>query len=380
LDFFPGDAVGVARIFPHIMVASTTPTDSIEAGVRFTRPSETQQIHTSGKHVMSMDKDGMQKVIGGILIADSNAGNMMLEAPFAPPTIWANLFNYYDDDPARSSLLKGKAFPAVYHDGEHEKGDPKPRFSFGEVERDVSDIAQQFGMVGTPIAFSLHNHATVKKVSRQGYYDNLHLAPRMAKPIDVKIDHAEVVRAPKGGSTGRVNFGPGATVDWGLDELPMAPFRIHDCFHIHWRWPDHQNNQPAAWGFGGKGNRTPNGVAGAVLIPGNHSASIVILNEHSFEYLGKARKCSGEWEIFCHHGAGYGVGTNPVVVNAALSGIPFVAGTKFYKSATDQVDSAWWLFYWCNRYCLSATTGGNGTLVERFRWKSQAGRRKVLEL
>ena len=59
------------------------------------------------------------------------------------------------------------------------------------------------------------NKHSVRKLGGQGEFDNLHIAPRMTvKPDLLKLN-------PK---------------LQGLDSIVMAPFCIHDCFHMHWRW------------------------------------------------------------------------------------------------------------------------------------------------
>ncbi len=395
-DFFPGDAIDVARLFPHVMVAATRALNYIEAGVRLTRPATTKQIPEAGgetpMHDMSMD--GMLSKIGGLLVADSNAANMTLYSSQGPPTIWANLFNYYQTNPATDpafSAYVGKAMPIVYEDSYATKG-TLPRANSGSIDRDCSDIAAG-GVAGAlagvlaslgiqPITQLSQNRSTVLKLPRQGWFDNLHLAPKMTLPSSLHIDHASIVAAPTGGSTGGpIPFTSAAA--WKMDALTMAPFCAHDCFHMHWRWSSNQNEDPAAHGFGGTANQTPNSVAGSPLIPGNHSAHLVINSETQVTYLGQAHAPTGVWEIFCHHGCGYGVDAEIKAYLVIMPGMREVAGTRFWKGPseslpTDQVDrSDWALFYWVNRYCFSSTSG---TITERFKFLSTSGLQTVLEL
>src|SRR5262249_3989557 len=99
-----------------------------------------------------------------------------------------------------------------------------------------------------------------------------------------------------------------------FDNIVMAPFCPHDCFHMHWRWSDNGNEEPGAWGF--KAGQ-PCKLAGAPLVPENQDVFLVPLQAHQVSYLAMARGTiedgfarqlpANEWQIFCHHGAGYGL-------------------------------------------------------------------------
>jgi hypothetical protein len=132
----------------------------------------------------------------------------------------------------------------------------------------------------------------------------------------------------------------------------MAPFCIHDCFHMHWRWAE-WNDVPQSLGWDGN---QPFAKAGAPLVPGNQEVSLRLHSEASFTYTAKAHYAPPvQWQVFLHHGGAY-----------ALS---ISAKGKFGKEVAllgrdFQWDVSWAGLYWTLRY-------GRGTTIptfERISW------------
>jgi hypothetical protein len=118
-------------------------------------------------------------------------------------------------------------------------------------------------------------------VAGQGAFDNLHLAPRMLAPQAVR------------------DASPG---DQRLKEVAMAPFCVHDCLHLHWRWAQWYVNEHT---YGWDGD-TPYRKAGAPMVPPNQRVSIRVCDPHTAEYHVRMRSPkAGAWQVIMHHGFAY---------------------------------------------------------------------------
>jgi hypothetical protein len=125
----------------------------------------------------------------------------------------------------------------------------------------------------------------VKKVPRQGEFDNIHMAPKM------KLPAAILRKLPS---------------NWPRDAT-MAPFCVHDCFHLHWRWGKPHQLAPNGpkWVLGWSGD-TPYREAGAPMVPPNQDVSIKMLSACSMAYTARINApVAGRWQIVMHHGAAY---------------------------------------------------------------------------
>jgi hypothetical protein len=382
-DFQPGDPMGVGRIYPQIMVVSTGSLDRIEAGLKFQRPKQTT-ILDGGQCGCTNEMLGP---IGGLLVTDANKGNAMVDQPGAvathklaqytqystyvpgavkgPLTYLASLFNYYVVDPARESELRDVMIPLVYPVTNAAKNQEREA-CVGMVVRDCSDVG--------PVQHHLGNKFFVRKRPRQGAFDNLHLAPKMK--VTLPIDFA-IFSGIDGGGGGREAFH--STMEWRMDEITMAPFCAHDCFHMHWRWGDGDNDEKATWGFK---DRKSNMVPGAPLVPENQGVFMVVHSPFSVSYLAHVHvPAPDEWQCICHHGAGYGLTSGWQLDNVARMAMRVLAGTDFHKmSGRDVVPvdvDDWALFYWTNRFTLNKNASGTVEVVERF---SFVDRKKVLAL
>jgi len=343
-DFQPGKLGGVGRLYPHVMVVATSALDRVEAGVHFKRPENTTVLdpgldpHAAHHH---SEHDEMLPAIKSLLIADSNKGGMILKnVPFAPGplTYWANMFSYYVVDPIGDAEVGEKLIPVV------RCSKKLVRSQVGSVYRDGSDIRDP----DENFLFDKTNRHRVLKLERQGYFDNIHIAPRMR----VKDPIAAVILTnhSPGKSSSTV---AGDKTAWKMDEVVMAPFCAHDCFHMHWRWSDNLNIEQATFGWGPV---KPCSEVGRVMVPENQDVFLQLLGHAEFSYLAQAHDVPKDaWQPFCHHGTGYAVrvGSRMELANASVwltDHMLFTDGTPL--GTTRDWRGGWALFYWRLRYRL----------------------------
>lgn len=361
-DYQPGWPLGVGRLYPHIMVLANADLYSVDAGVRFRRPSRMT--------ILDAEKCGcgeMLSDIGSLLVTDSNADAMAMEndpAQDAPMIFLANLFNYYVPDPFHDPTLAKRLITLVTPN----KG---KRNKLGLVDRDCTDLS--LGPID-PIPM---NRERVTKVERQGEFDNIHVAPKMI--VRDKIDQVE--------GPGGVTRAFTTLADWKMDAVTMAPFCAHDCFHMHWRWTDNGASIQAVCGWG---TRSPYAVIGAPMVPQNQKVGLLLLSEGSFSYLARADEPRrNEWQPFCHHGAGYALSVGDPAKMAKLV-MPMADEIIFQKlSANPRLSPAsvtgdWALFYWRLRYTFKVVERQTATgtekvleLVERFAFKDKSAALKL---
>jgi hypothetical protein len=266
-------------------------------------------------------------------------------------------------DPAGDPELRGKAIPIVYTASEPVKNEARAAGA-GTVVRDCSDL---LGVVHHE-----ENKFFVRKRPRQGAFDNLHLAPRMK--VAVPIDRA-FFKGIAGGHAGEAKFT--SLRDWKMDDVVMAPLCAHDCLHMHWRWSDNENEEHATFGFK---DGIPNKAPGAVMIPGNQAAFIVIHSPSSASYLAHVVLPNpDEWQCIFHHGAGYGLSSGTQVMLGKIF-MRALSGTSFFASTTPVNPLDWALYYWTNRFTLNKNAAGTVEVVERFSFVSPGSRAKVLAL
>lgn len=187
-DFEPGGILGMARFYPHVMAMANVPLTQFEARIRLERPFYSP-------HTDDMVKVGSRTPIENILVADTNQKHFAEgHAPGPPLPTWDDQFDYYEVDDTPKFF--GKELRVV---------------SAISTEREKAGLVKRHNIAGT-------GSEMVHKMPRQGAFDSIHVAPRMAAPTagpfaPVKID-------PKFGS-------------WKFDKIAMAPFCFHDCMHTH---------------------------------------------------------------------------------------------------------------------------------------------------
>ncbi len=281
----PAGANGVGRLWPHIMVKASVPLTKIEASIQFDRPVKTTRLaepededaETKGCCGSHDVTDG---VICSLLVADSNTGFGPARVPGGPPfPFWGNLFNYYLVDPYRT--MANDRLHMVRLD----RQEARVNYSGWILRKTVIDV----------------DSSEVRKVAKQGEFDNIHMAPRL------KLVNVSKMGMPVAG--GHMITYPIDREGMRLDDIAMAPFCAHDCFHMHWRWSSVATDKWACgWDESG-----PFRVAGATMVPLNQEVDVWFRAHNEVTYHAIVRSDdkdtgtikSHTWQVMMHHGAGY---------------------------------------------------------------------------
>jgi hypothetical protein len=296
-DFDPGSLFGGGRIYPLILAISSLPLDRLTGAVRLARPER-------GGMNGNMGPERMTSEIGTYLFTDRN----FPPPKIPPPPFWDNLFDYFLLDP---------------YPGEYEVVSP------GRCGRRLRNATK------VPASFVEWSWRDVSKVPRQGEFDNIHFAPKMIVPDDI------------------IALNPSLT---GMDRVTMAPFCVHDCLHLHWRWG---SGDDAKWNKGWSDDQTPYSQAGAPLVPANQKVTLKLLSPVACLYKAETQNvAAGEWQVIMHHGAAY----------ALAAGAMADLVMSLLSTASDHIAGArpnWALFYWYLR-----NTFYGSTQVPRLKWDS----------
>jgi len=129
----------------------------------------------------------------------------------------------------------------------------------------------------------------------------------------------------------------------------MAPFCVHDCLHVHWRWgrasPDLMNPK---WVRGWVGDQ-PYREAGAPMVAPNQDVTLTLPSPYSMRYTARIHApVAGRWQIVMHHGAAYALSYSSAV-DWAERGNDFLTTDL---QGDDDENGQWALFYWHLRYKL----------------------------
>jgi hypothetical protein len=307
-DFVPGNVLGAGRIYPLVMIVANSPLVQAVGSVKVTRPQQSAHTHIMGEEMTS--------AIGSAFFTDRN------DPGYTGRPLWSNIFDYYYIDPP-----PGKYTLVTPSDRGQE------RTIRGGVT--VHERTSGWGDEGT-------SDRDVRKLPGQGEFDNLHMAPKMVFPRQVRESE----------------WNSGLR---GLDAIAMAPFCVHDCFHMHVRWSNKfDDNYNKGW-VGQK----PYAAAGAPLVPGNQSVSLELLSPVSFLYTATAMNPDpGQWQIIMHHGGAYAISINTLgnlAKDAVETLTPVVLRIALSDSGCD-----WATFYWWLRYDRTLT--GNSRQFERLTW------------
>jgi hypothetical protein len=101
----------------------------------------------------------------------------------------------------------------------------------------------------------------------------------------------------------------GEAARWKLDQIATAPFCVHDCFHIHWRWGSWVTERPYC---GWKGD-IPHAEPGAPMVRDNQDVTLRMTSPSSVVYRGRiADSAAGSWQILNHHGCAYAIDVFPL--------------------------------------------------------------------
>jgi hypothetical protein len=313
-DYDPWGAANVARYYPTTTTWSSKPLDEVRTVTSIARPVVTQ---------MDMESLTPGRQIRSALYADMNGDiNLVpdgspLDSATPPLPRWDWLFAHY----RVPSSAAGQTFEVVGQ---------KPA-------RTDSGNRRYWGVTGSYVPTS------VNKVSRQGVFDNIHVAPAM------------------------LYAGAGTTPP----NAYMAPVCQHDCLHTHWRWADSFTpRQTCGWGPGG-----PNTVPGAPMVPLNQTVEISVNGAgNAFVYRAIARGIPANApQLVFHHGGGYATGlAHPLAANVGVGIAEIIQRDKdlLLDPTRPPFMPSWASLYFHNRWIWSHVTHGYVTRLDESNFAS----------
>jgi hypothetical protein len=288
-DFDPGGIGSQARCYPQIMVKANVPLLRVEGTVRLDRPETTtmmappEGMPASGPVSCCLAYDGAEKEIRSLFVADDNDVRMdgipdFLPASLVPPMpFWGNFFAYFQAD-----AFANNANTPVH-------------FVRSDRPDEVVDRGHVFRVVQKVLPGITEVRDYVRKLPRQGEFDNVHLAPRLRleRATHMIIDD-QVIAIDRD--------------ELRMSDISMAPICAHDCYHLHTRWGE---NAPGFWAHGW-GPNGPYTVPGAPMVPAHHNVWIRMRSDNALSYHVRAQHEdparvleAGEWQIILHQGTGY---------------------------------------------------------------------------
>lgn len=320
-DWEPGKTIGAARLYPLIMVMADHDLKLVDATVTLDRPLQCLD-NGAACHPEAPSE------VGAVLFTDSNTASGAL------PT-WDGIFDYFDVN------AKSGTYKVVRRDRWQDGRQGDPAWVQNQEAWGIADGGAPYTIIQTP--------HPVQKKGFQGEFDNLHIAPRMVGKAKYKpyVDQAS----------------------WRLESIVMAPFCLHDCLHVHWRWgtggppgaPFASSKHLNGWA----GTDKPLAVKGNPLVPQNQDVFLTLRNGGSgFSVFTQAYDCkAGAWQVVFHNGAAYGVsiGGFGELARAAPELLP-----PIIDGITGRIP--WPEFYWHLRFTgFPPHDGKSKVLVERLR-------------
>lgn len=350
-DFEPGGIVGMAKLFPHIMVTANMPLKKTAGSVKIERVPQGKTEQVADPKFAKTCCNALPD-IGAILVTDANeVGGVDSQKPF-----WGGTFSYYQEDAGTKlagkdlHVVKKTAVDRTYPGGTRylvSRPDPPPP-------------------LGNPLKSRIFKTTLkgVEKVARQGEFDNIHLAPPLK--LDVKT-------VWKPGVTKWIGL-PGATgtalkfdaAKMHFDKIWMAPFCAHDCFHTHWRWA---RGEKPRWTHGWD-ERGPHRKSGAPMVPLHQDVYLKMVGVAAYQYHAESefddQLDEGQWDIVMHHGAAYAQAiANWLLYQAAHASIGMAKNYKLYDAQDKEVGSKIpGYMYWLFRYIMD-DENGEATVSER---------------
>lgn len=353
-DFEPGGLVGMAKIFPNIMIAASVPLKTSESSVKIERTAATSPMDAGdGTHKGTCCNAYTE--VGAMLVTDDNEhGGVLSQKPF-----WGGTFAYVEEE--ANKRLGGQKLHIVDTSKTTERTFPggKRLLVFrGTPNNFLTKELYQSIWEWTP-----YTQKGVKKVPRQGEFDNIHMAPPLKLDL-AKIYKPEITKVLGVPAFSKIPafFSKGNTVDPATcktDKVWMAPFCAHDCFHTHWRWA---KGETAKWTFGWNENG-PHQESGTPMVPIYQDVFLKIEGPNIYSYSVKSTYPEdfhvGKWDIYMHHGAAYAQSiANWLKFQGSNFNLMASQSFKFYDSKDKQLTvSNAPLMYWLFRWVVGAKDG-----------------------
>ena len=327
-DYVSERATWMGRLYPHVMVRSTIPMTKVVAGIYFERPAKTTIEGNLPCGCGEMNAD-----IDTLLVADNNKDNVSKRFQSAAPPTWDQIFGY--SLPSAATNLRGVRAKVA--------------------KRSKHAPSRSTVIEGAVIRMGDIDNNKVERVTGQGAFDNFHMAPSMKLP---KTRSASTIDGDSISSDNilRTDLTESDRSSWHFDDVRMAPFCAHDCFHMHWRW---LNMWPDAFLCGYDGH-VPNCLPGAPMVPENQDVFLEVLSPIQVLYEVEAGLFpSGawmdpdRWQVICHHGAAYALDAGIKTWLAKRAG-PLGAFGTWTNFAIPDADNSWASFYWNLRYFVNS--------------------------
>jgi hypothetical protein len=372
--------LSVARFFPLTLVRPVFNVEIIDTATRIMRPAKafghvhgdedlrgelSEKYHDKASKVklqsgvlpnysVSMYADnnhplgGLEDPIGGFFNEAGAGGSSLLFGYRELAPTWERTFSHF-----HTALRADEEYLAVM-----------PRQIWRQpvkVEGSEYDVAEPRKI--SSAVWASGNWRDIEKRPGQALFDNIHIAPMMSDPVAVD-------RLAKNGLPAR-----------GFDAISMAPFCVHDCLHVHWRWLSWapMGSEVASWNKGWSEARgawptgKPYCESGATMVPDNQLVSIKLKAAveghapHGFVYRAKALIPERyQWQVFFHHGGAYSALIPPAASaiasdaqparNATLDpGLVVTSGSPGPRGGTLSTNVLpsevnWARFYWHLRY------------------------------
>jgi hypothetical protein len=360
-DFTPAPGgvlklTGMGRFYPQIVVKATIPLEHVDTAVRLKRPPRTtiedglpcgcvemkDEIFTglfTDRNEVGPDAGTWIEVAANL---PAQAGNALNSLYGATVPNWSFIFDYRTREPVKEYL----GSPIVVVDPRRNK------------VRTLDDAVERNGM-----------SSKVKKLRREGAFDNIHCAPRMKFPPGTR---ARIAGQPDH-RTGRVVGGidvaledvqvkAGHSVD--LLDVVMAPFCAHDCFHLHWRWTDTSVQAPQM----GWSETAPFCVPGGTMIPHHHRLQLLIEGPAQFALMEDAWALpekpipADTFEIFYSFGAAFALSADTLSARAIRQQVEDSSPVFFVDPAKPneriKATNSWTAFYVKMQYYFEEMSPG----------------------
>jgi hypothetical protein len=342
-DYTPASATGMGRLYPQLFVKCNAALSKVQATLQMDRP---EKMTLLDGHMCGCGE--MKDNIGSLMVTDANAGMEVMRGSIPVPgdhtfSYWSNLFaylvpNFYENHGAT-------VMNVVRNDR------PRDRIRLDLLKRRPVTLSGVWVFEDDDengVEPSDERGRRVRKLARQGAFDNIHMAPRMQLKPGKVLRVREITQLLGLQLTGTDQ--PIDLAEWRLDDVVMAPFCAHDCFHMHWRWGELASDK---WVFGW-GRTGPYTVPGAPMIPLNHELDIRLRADNLVSYRARALGvAANEPVVFNHHGAAYALDVGFLVTLARQSADLAQEPAFIFMSdvATSHLASnSWAAFYWHLRY------------------------------
>jgi hypothetical protein len=337
---------GMGRFYPQIVVKATIPLEHIDTAVRLERPARTtiedglpcgcaemkEEIFTglfTDRNDVGPDVETLVEIAAGAYPYPSLAVGSTIEKLYhSTVPNWSFIFDYRTREPVKE--FAGTPITVV---------DPRRN-----KVRTLDDAVERNG-----------RSSKVKKVRREGAFDNIHCAPRMKFPPGTRA-RVDGERDPSGVAVGRADVAledvlvkSGHSVD--LLDVVMAPFCAHDCFHLHWRWTNTSVQEPQM----GWSETAPFCVPGATMIPHHHRLQLLIEGSAQFVLMEDAWMTKGKaipadtFEIFFSFGAAFALSADTFFARAIRQQVEDSSKVYFVDPAKPNeritATNSWTAFY-----------------------------------